>query len=36
MRTKIYKIKTKSGKVTGYLKLYWSETLKKYVTIPED
>lgn len=29
-------IRNKQGQIVGTIKVYWSETLKKYVTIPED
>lgn len=34
MRSKVLPIKNGRGEVKGYIRLYWSETLKTHVSIP--
>ena len=33
--TKMVPIKNGRGEIRGYVKMYWSESLQRYVTIPE-
>lgn len=34
MKSKYFAIKTGKGKITGYIEKFYSETLKRWVTIP--